>query len=222
MPKKTIKQLLEQARADPTSLTPAELREVRKLQRKATPDDDYTTDDDDGDAGLRRDNGWFGRTQAAAFLGVGADYFDKNVRPFLDRADTRKNSQGRVQVYGRGVVEVVLRRRLEQQAKSIGVSSDDADLFVGPDGPHVERWQKARADKLEIEVAEKRSILVPRDAMRSGLAKVAALLRDFGDQLQKRHGAEAHRLLEETLSEVERVIQEDPVIGDADSPKPGD
>jgi len=171
---------------------------------------------------LRRETGWIGRTQAAAFLDVSETFLDKEIRPFLDKRDTRKDSRGRVQVYGRAIVDFMVRRSLEQQTKPLAAVGDDAELFAGPDGPHVERWQKARAEKLEIEVAQLRGQLVPRESVRGGLAKVAALFRDFGDQLQKRHGAEAHRLLEETLNEVERVIQEDPVIGDADSPKPGD
>lgn len=101
--------------------------------------------------------------------------------------------------------------------------SDDPAMS-GPDSPALERYRLAKAELSELELAEKRKQLLPRGVVRQALASWAAILRNAGDQLGRRFGVGAQRVLTDALDGchdataaivAERLEQETNAGGDA-------
>ena len=85
---------------------------------------------------------------------------------------------------------------------------EDALLSGSFDSPALERYRLARAKLSELELAERESRLVNAEALvRTWLGPSAALMRECGHQLRRRYGNEAGDMLDETLSEIERLAK---------------
>lgn len=91
-------------------------------------------------------------------------------------------------------------------------SLDDLIVAAG-DSPNLERYRLAKAQLAELELEQKRRSLIPRDAARSVLGRIASLWRRYGERLGKRHGPEAVLSFNETFEEAKRVI-DDELCGD--------
>lgn len=89
-------------------------------------------------------------------------------------------------------------------ARSIGTVTDPMAEPQEPEALELlreEQFKMARLDRL----AKERSLLA-REDVHAGLGRVAALLRGCGEQLQKKCGAEALEILNDTLADCEREI----------------
>lgn len=84
---------------------------------------------------------------------------------------------------------------------------DDVLLALGS-SPALERYREARARIAELQADEAEGTYVNVARMQAGLQRMAAILRDAGDRLQKRHGPDAKALLDEHLDAFEALIPE--------------
>lgn len=81
----------------------------------------------------------------------------------------------------------------------------DAALLAG-DSPALERYRLARAQIAELELAQRKNDLIDREAARAVFGRWAAIIRRTGDQLNKRHGNEAGKLLADALADCRTVV----------------
>lgn len=86
--------------------------------------------------------------------------------------------------------------------------SDDPLLAGGGDSPNLEEYRKWKAKLAEADYRERSAELIPRDAMMEGLARFMGLMREAGEKLQQRFGADAYAILETALVEFDSVIEE--------------
>jgi hypothetical protein len=84
---------------------------------------------------------------------------------------------------------------------------DEADpLLQGGGSPALERYREERAALARLDRLEREGALLPRDQVRQGLGRVAAIVRAAGDALQRQHGPAALELLYEALDDAQREI----------------
>lgn len=81
----------------------------------------------------------------------------------------------------------------------------------------LDKWRAVKRQREEIKLNAELGLFIPRDQIRTGFVRVATILRRAGETLQKQFGAEAHAIVEEALSDAERVIMEDLDRGDGDA-----
>jgi len=90
-----------------------------------------------------------------------------------------------------------------------GESSDDPLLASGGDSAGLERYRLAKAALAELELAERKRILLPVDKVRESLLRWATLVRRMGERLGKRFGHEAATVVSDTLDECEGTLRDD-------------
>lgn len=98
----------------------------------------------------------------------------------------------------------------------------NAQKLAADDGedPTVE-LRREKANLARLDRLERERVLLPRDMVHEGLARIAGVLRTAGEALQRQFGPEAHRILEEALDDAQREI--DSLCGDIDADgQPGD
>lgn len=74
--------------------------------------------------------------------------------------------------------------------------------------PNLERQRKAQAERVELWLAKERKNLIPREVIHDGLMKIANILRQCGEMLQRQHGREVAGAFNECLDDAERQIEE--------------
>lgn len=84
-------------------------------------------------------------------------------------------------------------------------ADDVAD--TGTESPNLERYRAAKADLTEMLAAERRGQLIPREASRDFLGRVAAIICQAG-QVIKTFSTEAHAILDEALADAETAVEE--------------
>jgi phage terminase Nu1 subunit (DNA packaging protein) len=93
--------------------------------------------------------------------------------------------------------------RIRQQPVA---QADPTDPMLFGTSPELERYRKARADLSEIELAERRRAIVPREKVHTAFGVVAGHLRRAGEQLARKHGEPARRILDEALTAADAEI----------------
>jgi hypothetical protein len=89
-----------------------------------------------------------------------------------------------------------------------GRSGVDQDpMLDGPASPALEQYREARAALARLELENRQKSLIPRVDVHQALARIAAIIRQAGDSLQRLFGTEAHAILEEALDDAEREIE---------------
>ena len=96
----------------------------------------------------------------------------------------------------------------------IGTGPLDDLIVEAGDSPNLERCRLAKAQLLELELETKRSSLLPREKVRSGLGRFAAILRQLGERLGKRYGPEVIGSVNDALDDCQRVINDEFSCGD--------
>jgi len=94
------------------------------------------------------------------------------------------------------------------------LARDEDPLMQGTGSPALERYREERAAMARLDRLEREQQLVPRDAARESLGRIAAILRGAGDTLQREFGLAAVEVLYEALDDSQREI--DRIFGDAD------
>lgn len=86
------------------------------------------------------------------------------------------------------------------------LARDEAELMQGTGSPALERFREERAALARMDRLEREGDLIPRDVARDVLARVASVLRNAGDALQRQFGVAAVEILFDALSEAGREI----------------
>ncbi|MEX2025874.1 MAG: hypothetical protein WEH44_01215 [Pirellulaceae bacterium] len=129
-----------------------------------------------------------------------ADHF--HIRIGTVRDWRKLGMPGRPQHWNLDEIETWRRQRDQAHATR---STDP--LLTGPASPALERYREERAIMARLERQEKERSLLPREAVREGLDKIAATLRAAGDALRRQFGEEAQRILNDSLDQAERTIE---------------
>lgn len=87
------------------------------------------------------------------------------------------------------------------------LTRDDADLMQGNGSPALERFREERAALARLDRLEREGQLVQRDLARNALARIATVLRNAGDALQRQFGLTAVEILYDALTEAEREVE---------------
>ncbi len=87
-------------------------------------------------------------------------------------------------------------------------AEDDEMLGSGVPSPALERYREERAKLARLDRLERERVLVPRDEVREGLGRIAAIIRSAGEALQRQFGASAVDLLYEALDDAQREIDQ--------------
>jgi phage terminase Nu1 subunit (DNA packaging protein) len=87
------------------------------------------------------------------------------------------------------------------------LNDTDSDV-ANADSPGLERFRLARAGQEEIKLAQLRGHVMDREWMHGKLMEIASLIRGAGDQLQREYGADALQILDQTLDDIDRKIEE--------------
>ena len=103
---------------------------------------------------------------------------------------------------------------LAANARRLAEEDDDL-LNATVSSPALERYREERALIARLDRLEREQALVPRDDVREGLGRIAAILRSAGETLQRQFGNDAVEILDEALSDAEREIES--LFGSTDS-----
>ena len=98
------------------------------------------------------------------------------------------------------------------------LARDDDPLMQGTGSPALERYREERAAMARLDRLEREQKLIPRDAARESLGRIAAILRGAGESLQREFGAAAVEILYEALDDSQRETER--AFGDADGATP--
>jgi len=99
---------------------------------------------------------------------------------------------------------------------AVRLARDDDPMMQGAGSPALERYREERAELARLDRLERQRQLLPRDLVRESLGRLAAVLRDAGDALQRQFGAEAMAIVREALETADREITR--YLTDADEP----
>jgi phage terminase Nu1 subunit (DNA packaging protein) len=91
---------------------------------------------------------------------------------------------------------------------------DDDSMDGGPDSPGLERYRLAKAALAELDLEERRGVLLSRDKARSALTLWGSIIRRMGDMLGKKFGTDAALAISDALAECRRLV--DTHFGDPD------
>ncbi len=84
--------------------------------------------------------------------------------------------------------------------------NEDDPLLVGGPSPALERYREERAKIARLDRLEREQLLLPRDEVREGLGRIAAILRGAGEALQREFGSAALDILSEAIDDAQREI----------------
>jgi len=89
---------------------------------------------------------------------------------------------------------------------ALKLARDDSDLLTGSGSPALERYREERAAMARLDRLEREQELVSRELTREALSRVAAVLRNAGDALQRQFGPAAVEILYDALADGEREL----------------
>lgn len=158
----------------------------------------------------RREHGWFSKSDCIEFLGIGRPYFDAEIRPRIPADCIKRLGKARnspMLLLGRAVYEAAASRKGAVAARAADQEVSGGDpMLSGKDTPQLERYRAASADIKELQRDALQSTLLPRDKVHDGLARLATILRNAGESLQRQHGAEALEIIDEALADFDREM----------------
>ncbi len=111
-------------------------------------------------------------------------------------ASGKKGARANLRYNAAAVVAALVEYRVEQAQVD-----EDGALLVGKTSPAMERLRRLKGDLAEIEVAERRSHLIPREELEGELAVLAGVLRKANSLLAQRFGNDAGSILNDAIDE---------------------
>lgn len=146
---------------------------------------------------------WLTRRDAAALLGV-------SVRTVADLKHELKKGATRgkgatLRLHAPAVVEIWVAKQIEQavaQLKPVG--GDDGDpLMVGTakDSPGLERYRLGKAQMVEMDLDERRAVMVRRDALMNAIGPALKSMRAAGDLLTRQFGNDAGEIYNQAVAD---------------------
>jgi hypothetical protein len=89
---------------------------------------------------------------------------------------------------------------------ALKLNRDDDELLQGNGSPALERYREERALLARLDRQEREGQLLPREVTRIALGRVANILREAGDTLNRQYGAAAGEILSEAIEDAMREI----------------
>ena len=145
---------------------------------------------------------WIRRGAAAELLGISTGTFDIKFRKQFETTDTRK--VGAAIEYRCSAVARLCDARRASRARTSGDDDEDALLTSGVASPELERYRKWRADREQLTVERMRADTITASEAREFFNRLAATIRQAGEELGRSFGAEAQRVLNDALAELSR------------------
>ena len=96
---------------------------------------------------------------------------------------------------------------LAKHGQRLAGSTPADPLMGGPASPALERYRHERAQLARLDRLAREQSLLPRDAVRGALTRVARIIRAAGESLLRQHGPDAQQVLSEALDECARETQ---------------
>ncbi len=97
---------------------------------------------------------------------------------------------------------------LAANAHKLASVDNEDELLLGPgNSPWLEKLREETARLKRLDRLERERVLLSRDQVHEGLARLASVLRNLGENLQRHHGSSAADLLEEALEDYEREVK---------------
>lgn len=87
------------------------------------------------------------------------------------------------------------------------LARDDDPLMNGSGSPALERYREERASMARLDRLEREAELLQRDVVRQSLGKIAGVIRNAGEALQRQFGQSAADILNEALDDAELEIK---------------
>lgn len=92
-------------------------------------------------------------------------------------------------------------KRQHQRHRQPNTPADaDEPLLAGPATPALEAFRSERAQLARLDRLERERELLPREIVHAAFARVANLLRNAGEQLERRFGPDAREILDDALT----------------------
>ncbi|MCP4589576.1 MAG: hypothetical protein GY842_02410 [bacterium] len=85
-------------------------------------------------------------------------------------------------------------------------ADDDAAMATGGTSPELERWRRARAALAELELAQRRGQVLPRDQVRELHSRMAGVIRGACDRIQREYGDGAFDVLDEAWTSAAAML----------------
>ena len=141
---------------------------------------------------MKRATGWKNRKEMSEFLDISVSNFDDTVRKYAPEYAIRKEGR-KLTFHARTLIEAFFKNMFMDA---------DPDLEGQDDSPDKARLLKARADKEELIVAEKRAQLVQVTEVKHELTEIAIALRNAAHVIQQ-NNQDCFRILDDALSRLE-------------------
>lgn len=151
----------------------------------------------------RRPESWVKKATLAAMF----DISDRSVERFLSKvipADAVRGEGKGLEYHGKSIIVAWAIRHYAGTAPSVHAGNLADEMLVEGDSPALERYRNARAALSELDLAERRGVVVHVDRFREHLVRAFRLIRRAGESLQRKFGNEASDILNEHLDEGER------------------
>lgn len=126
---------------------------------------------------MEHKTGWFTRTQCAEFVGISPDNLDKQFRKMLP-VDAVGKCGNQVTYHGPTLLALVV----EKRAAALAEDEMDGELT-----PAKERYQAAKADLAELDLATRRKEVLPRTAVVECLSMAHGGLRGLIERWERKH-----------------------------------
>jgi hypothetical protein len=97
---------------------------------------------------------------------------------------------------------------LARNARKLAATNGEDDaLMQGPVTPALERYRAARADRERLAYQRDLGKWIERSLVHERLVRLANILRQTGEALQRQHGSDALAILQEALADFERETE---------------
>lgn len=146
----------------------------------------------------RHDDGWMTSTEMRRAFDVTEKSFHRDIKPHFP-ADCIRRDGRKVMFNGRACIEAWAERKKNG-------SDPDPLLAADTDSPALERYREERSQLARLDRLEREKTLLPRGDVHDGLSRLAHILRQAGETLQRQFGAEAAAVLNEALDDAGREI----------------
>jgi len=143
--------------------------------------------------------GWLSKNELSAVFDVNPRTFEKVYRRYAS-PESEKTIEGKIYFHARSVVNAWAESKDAGRPK-VAPDVDTDPLLAGFDSPALEEYRRhaAREKKVKADLAERSA--VPLDEIESTLLKLTPILRNAGEELNRRFGNDAGQILNEAIDQ---------------------
>lgn len=151
-------------------------------------------------------NAWISKQTAAAILGLGESWFDRQIRPRL-HPDAIKTEGKSIRFDGAAVVKYWIEYQREQNAPAQTNAGDDPEIFSGGNSPELEKLRAVKRQLAEHELAVKRGEVVDVTEIAPKCFRIADIHRSAWERAEKVGGKQIGEIGQEAVDESIELIR---------------